>query len=106
MEETSSMLLPTQRYAAAALFAFALHHSQIHHHPTTPPNNASVSDNLELWIHDNSGLLSPVFRFLGVDDQAWHGLRETITSSSQFKHHLGSRKVMQHVQKDWIKKLH
>ncbi|XP_061350894.1 uncharacterized protein LOC133295968 [Gastrolobium bilobum] len=103
MEETSSILLPTQRYAAAALFALALHQSQIHQgrSPETPrsgdggdaPSNAdaaSVSDNPELWIHENSGLLWPVFRFLGVDDQAWHGLKETAGSSSQFRHHLGA----------------
>ncbi|XP_057435019.1 uncharacterized protein LOC130727787 isoform X2 [Lotus japonicus] len=91
MEETPSMLLPpTHRYAAGALFALALHHSQIHQSPTTAQNAASVSDDPELWIHDNFGLLSPVLRFLGVDDQSSNGLKETAGSSSQFRHHLGS----------------
>ncbi|OIV96319.1 hypothetical protein TanjilG_09746 [Lupinus angustifolius] len=84
MEDTSSILLPPQRYAAAGTFALALHHSQIHYHqPLT-------HDNHQLWIHDDSGLLCPVFRFLGLDDQAWHGLRETAASSSQFRHSLES----------------
>lgn len=29
-------------------------------------------------------------RFIGVDNQAWHGLKETAGSSSQVRHHLGS----------------
>lgn len=73
-----SILTPTQKYAAAALFALALHQSQIHQ--TRPWNSLlplqeeligvgvsigksiSVSDNPQLWIHENSGLLTPVFR--------------------------------------------
>ncbi|AES73977.1 putative alpha/Beta hydrolase [Medicago truncatula] len=101
MEVTSSILSPAQRYAAAALFSLALHQSQFHERPTpssprtadadapTTADSSSTSDNPELWIHDNSGLLLPVFRFLEVDEQAWHGLKETAGSSSQFRHHLG-----------------
>ncbi|KAK2392607.1 hypothetical protein P8452_29485 [Trifolium repens] len=101
MEETSSILSPTQRYATAALFSLALHRSQFHQGrpPASPhggdsvaPNTAdtsSVSDNAKLPINDNSTLLFPVFRFLGVDEQAWHGLKETASSSSQFRHRLG-----------------
>ncbi|KAE9609426.1 hypothetical protein Lalb_Chr08g0246041 [Lupinus albus] len=84
MEETSSIMLPTQRYAAAGVFALALHHSQMHYH------QPSTHDNNELWIHDDCGLLYPVFRFLGLDDQACHGLRKTAASSSQFRHSLES----------------
>ncbi|XP_015933925.1 uncharacterized protein LOC107460110 [Arachis duranensis] len=104
MDETSSILLPTQRYAAAALFALALHHSQIHQSqtPDTPHADAdgdatspasakaSVSDDSDLWIHDKRGLLFPVFRFLGVDDQAWCGLKETAGSSPQVRDHVGA----------------
>ncbi|XP_004500958.1 uncharacterized protein [Cicer arietinum] len=102
MEATSSILLPAQTYAAAALFAIALHQSQIHQGLTpaspragggdapTPSivDASSVSDNPELWINENSGLLWPIFRFLGVDEKAWHGLKETAGSSSQSRHHL------------------
>ncbi|XP_065882125.1 uncharacterized protein [Euphorbia lathyris] len=102
----TSILTSTQKYAAGALFALALHQSQIHQ---THPSNAllplqeesiggslsfgdkiSVSDNNQLWIHEKSGLLLPVFRLLGVDDQAWDGLKETAGSSSQVRHHVGS----------------
>ncbi|PON51990.1 Alpha/Beta hydrolase fold containing protein [Parasponia andersonii] len=102
----ASLLNPNQRYAAAALFAIALHHSQVDQaRPSTPLTSlaeetisegvsigkrASVSDEPQLWIHENSGLLLPVFRFLGVDNHAWHGLKETAGSSSQVRHHLGS----------------
>ena len=74
-----SFLNPTQRYAAAALFAIALHHSQVQQtRPTSPlpsiaeetisegvsiGKTASVSEEPQLWIHENSGLLLPVFRF-------------------------------------------
>ncbi|KAL5778132.1 hypothetical protein ACOSP7_011058 [Xanthoceras sorbifolium] len=102
----TSILTPTQKYAAAALFALALHQSQIHQ--TRPKNtlvpledepigegaslgqSVSVSEHPQLWIHENSGLLLPVCRFLGVDEQAWHGLKETAGISSQVRHHVGS----------------
>ncbi|KAH7521099.1 hypothetical protein JRO89_XSUnG0113100 [Xanthoceras sorbifolium] len=95
-----------KKYAAAALFALALHQSQIHQ--TRPKNtlvpledepigegaslgqSVSVSEHPQLWIHENSGLLLPVCRFLGVDEQAWHGLKETAGISSQVRHHVGS----------------
>jgi len=75
MEETSSILTPPQRYAAAALFSLALHQSQFHQRPTPPSpttadadaptiaDSSSISNNPELWIHDNSGLLFPIFRY-------------------------------------------
>ncbi|KAL5073900.1 hypothetical protein RYX36_012884 [Vicia faba] len=94
MEETTSILSPSQRHAAAALFALALNQSQIHQgrSPATPrgggddasPTTAQTSPR----INDNSGLLFPIFRFLGVDEQAWRDLKETTGSSSQFKHNL------------------
>ncbi|KAJ8772778.1 hypothetical protein K2173_027955 [Erythroxylum novogranatense] len=101
-----SILTPTQKYAAASLFALALHQSQIH---LTQPSKSlpsldkepvgdgatigktvSVSDNPNLWIHESSGLLLPVFRLLGVDDKAWDGLKETAGSSTQVRHHAGA----------------
>ncbi|EEF52664.1 conserved hypothetical protein [Ricinus communis] len=102
----TSILTPTQKYAAAALFSLALHQSQVHQ--TRPSNSLkplneeaiegvitfsdkfSVSDNPHLWIHENSGLLLPILRLLGVDDQAWDGLKETAGSSSQVRHHIGA----------------
>lgn len=75
MEETPSILSHSQRYAAAALFALAVNQSQIHQGrtPVTPRGGggdapgiadpASVSDKPDLWIHENSGLLWPVFRY-------------------------------------------
>ncbi|KAK8681548.1 hypothetical protein V6N13_053950 [Hibiscus sabdariffa] len=74
----TSILSSAQKYAAAALFALALHHSHIHQTQPTDPllslneepigecasntDTGSVSDYPKLWIHDNSGLLLPVFR--------------------------------------------
>ncbi|KAM3758598.1 hypothetical protein ACB098_01G056700 [Castanea mollissima] len=103
-----SVLTPSQRYAAAALFALAIHQSQLHQ--TQPLNslvtldeepidegvtvsdrkNASVSEDPHLWVHEKSGLLWPVFRFLEVDDQSWQGLKETAGTSSQVRHHVGA----------------
>lgn len=76
----ASLLNPNQRYAAAALFAIALHHSQVDQtRPTSPlpslseetisdgvsiRKRACVSDEPQLWIHENSGLLLPVFRYI------------------------------------------
>lgn len=76
-----SVLTPSQRYAAAALFALAIHQSQLHQ--TQPLNslvaldeepieegvtvsegkNASASEDPHLWVHEKSGLLWPVFRY-------------------------------------------
>ncbi|XWS25856.1 hypothetical protein CRYUN_Cryun27aG0103000 [Craigia yunnanensis] len=102
----TSILSPTQKYAASALFALALHHSQLHQKRPTNPllslkeepigegastnKTISVSDNPHLWIHENSGLLLPVFRLMGLDDQAWDGLKETAGVSTQARHHVGS----------------
>ncbi|KAM0967710.1 hypothetical protein ACFX2A_016459 [Malus domestica] len=105
--EEALILTPTHKYAAGALFALALHQSQVHQtRQSTPPlpslkeetigegasvgKSVSVSDNDGLWVHENSGLLYPIFRFLGVDDQSWKGLKETAGSSSQVRHHVGA----------------
>ncbi|KAF9678235.1 hypothetical protein SADUNF_Sadunf07G0013800 [Salix dunnii] len=105
-----SFLSTTQRYAAGALFAIALHQAQIHQ--TRPlglsyddsvqeertscsssnsngSSSDSVSEDPELWIHENSGLLRPVFRFLEVESVAWTGLEET-AGGSPAKHHVGA----------------
>ncbi|WCJ32569.1 hypothetical protein M5689_013986 [Euphorbia peplus] len=103
----SSLLSPTHRYVAGALFAMALNQAQLHQtkplglsHEDEPtedePNSCSssssgdsVSEDPDLWVHENSGLLRPVFRFLEVDPNAWHGLEET-AGSSPAKHHVGA----------------
>lgn len=74
-----SLLTKTERYAAAALFALALHQSQIRQsrHSDTLESleeepvgegasfggGGSVSDSPELWINEKSVLLWPVLRF-------------------------------------------
>lgn len=106
----TSFLSRTQRYAAGALFAIALHQAQIHQ--TRPlglshddseqeertscssshsngSSSDSVSEDPDLWIHENSGLLRPVFRFLEVESVAWTGLEET-AGGSPAKHHVGA----------------
>ncbi|KAI9113175.1 hypothetical protein K1719_015700 [Acacia pycnantha] len=101
--EDSSILSPTHKYAAAALFTLALNRTQVHQtgnrNDTISLNKETiseggekiaVSDNPDLWIQDKFGLLCPVFRFLGIDDKALQGLKETAGSSSQFWHHLGA----------------
>ncbi|XVE82527.1 hypothetical protein DITRI_Ditri16bG0012100 [Diplodiscus trichospermus] len=104
--QTNSFLTPTQRYAAAALFAIAVHQAQVHQtrplglpteddDPSTEERTSSssssdsVSEDPELWVHENSGLLRPIFRFLDIDSAAWLGLEET-AGSSPAKHHVGA----------------
>ncbi|KAH0772148.1 hypothetical protein KY290_016129 [Solanum tuberosum] len=98
---SSSTLTPMQRYAAGALFGLALH--QAHIHQTCPlgfpsdkedrisngSSNDSVSDDPQLWVHESSSLLRPIFKFLEIDKKAWSGLEETAGSSSP-KHHVGA----------------
>ncbi|KAI6688304.1 hypothetical protein NL676_025132 [Syzygium grande] len=104
-----SILTATQRYAAAGLLALALHRSQkrqarpsdalapLEEEPIGRGASidlgagASVApEHPELWIHEGSGLLRPVFRFLKVDERSWDGLKETAGSSSQVRHHVGA----------------
>lgn len=101
---TTSFLSPTQRYAAGALFAIALHQAQ--NNQTRPlglpseddsnmerssssSSSDSVAEDPELWVHENSGLLRPVFRFLDIDSAAWSGLEET-AGCFPAKHHIGA----------------
>ncbi|KAL9662253.1 hypothetical protein QQ045_027085 [Rhodiola kirilowii] len=104
--EASSFLTSTQKYAASALFSLALHQTQIHQ--TRPwsalksleeedvgegasiGKEASVSENPNLWIHDSANLLTPILKFLGVEEQTIQGLKETAASSSQVRHHVAS----------------
>ncbi|EYU31146.1 hypothetical protein ABFS82_08G237700 [Erythranthe guttata] len=104
------MLTPTQRYAAGALFSLALHQAQ--EHQTSPlgfpshqdedgggesseervsssSSSDAVSDDTQLWVHQSSGLLRPVFKFLEIDSRAWGGLEETAAYSPS-KHHVGA----------------
>ncbi|XP_057500776.1 uncharacterized protein LOC130784804 isoform X1 [Actinidia eriantha] len=95
----SSMLSPTQRYAAGALFGLAIHHAQIHQtHPlgsdaadriSSGSSSDSVSEDHQLWVHESFGLLRPIFRYLEIDNHAWTGLEET-AGSSPSKHHIGA----------------
>ncbi|KAK3009655.1 hypothetical protein RJ639_014741, partial [Escallonia herrerae] len=104
MSSSSSMLTPTQRYAAGALFGLALHQAQMHQtrplgsssddDPTdervsNSSSSDSVSEDPQLWAHESSGLLRPVFRFLEIEKNAWPGLEETAGSSSA-NHHIGA----------------
>ncbi|CAN0919051.1 Transmembrane and coiled-coil domain-containing protein 4 [Linum grandiflorum] len=103
---TPSILPPTQRYAAGALFALAIHQAQIHQ--TRPlglfveevpgdtdrasfssNSSDSVSEDPDLWVHEKSGLLRLVFRFLEIDPSAWSGLEET-AGSAEARRHIGA----------------
>ncbi|KAK1589111.1 hypothetical protein Q3G72_030575 [Acer saccharum] len=102
---TESILAATQKYAAGALFAIALHQAQIHQTlllgspaqedstddriSNSSSSSDSISEDPDLWVHQNSGLLRPVFRFLEIDSAAWLGLEET-AGSSPAKHHVGA----------------
>lgn len=102
---TTSYLTPTQSYAAGALFGLALHQAQIHQtnplglvDPTddrtetsdsSSSSNDAVSEDPGLWVHQNSGLLRPVFKFLEISSNAWYGLEETAGTSSA-NHHVGA----------------
>lgn len=88
-DEATSNLTPSQRYAASALFAIALNQAQISQTkplgiPTTDHGGGNVesenrrtgepistgstngddpiSEHADLWVHEVSGLLRPVFR--------------------------------------------
>ncbi|CAN4083378.1 unnamed protein product [Withania somnifera] len=100
---SSSILTPMQRYAAGALFGLALHQAQIHQtcllgfpsedddigRISNSSSSDSVSDSPQLWLHESSGLLRPIFIFLEIDKKAWNGLEETAGSSSP-KHLVGA----------------
>ncbi|KAL4351376.1 hypothetical protein GQ457_06G039630 [Hibiscus cannabinus] len=103
--ERKLFLTATQRYAAGALFAIALNQAQIHQTRLLdlPPkdddpsygdrtsssssSSDSVSEDPDLWVNENSGLLRPIFRFLDIDSAAWLGLEET-AGASPAKHHV------------------
>ncbi|XP_059293100.1 uncharacterized protein LOC132046479 [Lycium ferocissimum] len=102
MSSSSSTLTPMQRYAAGALFGLALHQAQTHqtcplgfpsdeddHRISNSSSSDSVSEGPQLWVHQSSDLLRPVFKFLEIDRKAWTGLEETAGSSSP-KHHVGA----------------
>ncbi|KAK8687295.1 hypothetical protein V6N13_086120 [Hibiscus sabdariffa] len=102
--ERKLFLTATQRYAAGALFAIALNQAQIHQtrvlellpkdddpsygdRTSSSSSSDSVSEDPDLWVNENSGLLRPVFRFLDIDSAAWLGLEET-AGASPAKHHV------------------
>ncbi|PIA55967.1 hypothetical protein AQUCO_00700346v1 [Aquilegia coerulea] len=103
-----SILSSAQRYAAGGLFALALHQAQIHQThlgssvlPTDEDlckekvrnqevrDCDSITQDSQLWIHENSGLLHSIFSFLEIDSIAWSGLEETGGTSSG-KEHIGA----------------
>ena len=78
----SSLLSPTQRYAAGTLYAIAVHQAQIHqsiplglhfdeydHQRISNGSNSSndsVAEDPHLWVHPNSGLLRPIFQLIAL----------------------------------------
>lgn len=86
MVEATSNLTPSQRYAASALFAIALNQAQISQTkplgiPATTEHDGDggesenrrtgepvssdgdpISNDADIWVHEVSGLLRPVFR--------------------------------------------
>ncbi|KAF3793197.1 Transmembrane and coiled-coil domain-containing protein 4 [Nymphaea thermarum] len=104
-------LTPTERYAAASLFALALRQAQIHQtaplgfHPPDGndgdgdgdqrSSNAERSkkelegDQERLWTHKSCGLLRPVLSCLDVDRKSWSAIEETAAMPSP-KHHIGA----------------
>ncbi|URE45192.1 transmembrane and coiled-coil domain-containing protein [Musa troglodytarum] len=91
----NSMLSPAQRYAAAALLAFALRHAQLQQEaqPLASSSSSAAEDDdaraepaAALWTHQSRGLLRPVFRFLEIDSKLWAELEETAISSSPERH--------------------
>lgn len=80
MVEATSNLTPSQRYAASALLAIALNQAQISQTKPLGISNTdhggdnggsehgvtsggdSVPQDEDLWVHEVSGLLRPVFR--------------------------------------------
>ncbi|XP_022844005.1 transmembrane and coiled-coil domain-containing protein 4 [Olea europaea var. sylvestris] len=108
MSSSSSILTPTQKYAAGALFGLALHQAQIHltrplgfpsvdddggrsseERVSNGSSSDSVSEDPQLWVHESSCLLRPIFKFLEIDKKAWSGLEET-SGCSPPKHHVGA----------------
>ncbi|KAM7251892.1 hypothetical protein ACFE04_023775 [Oxalis oulophora] len=49
----------------------------------------SITEDPHLWVHQNSGLLRPVFRFLEINSSAWSGLEET-AGCTPVNHHIGA----------------
>lgn len=56
---------------------------------STSSSSDSVSDDPQLWVHQSSGLLRPLFKFLEIDSRAWDGIEETVAYSPA-KHHVGA----------------
>ncbi|XP_048335113.2 uncharacterized protein LOC107424393 isoform X3 [Ziziphus jujuba] len=102
---TTSLLSSTQRYAAGALFAFALHQAQVHQtrllgsfsgeeettedRTSSTSSSDSVADDPDLWVNENSGLIRHIFRFFEIPDSAWPGIVET-AGVSEAKNHVGA----------------
>ncbi|CAN4116766.1 unnamed protein product [Withania somnifera] len=97
------MLTPSHKYAAGALFGLAIRQAQIRQtcplgfsdsspeeeRSSSGSSTDSVSDDPQLWAHQSSDLLRPIFKFLEIDEKAWSGLEETAASTPP-KHHVGA----------------
>ncbi|XP_047339204.1 transmembrane and coiled-coil domain-containing protein 4-like [Impatiens glandulifera] len=85
----ASLLAPSKRYAAGGLFGLALHAAQLHQtHPLGSITDQQrfnscewLPEDSDLWVHEKSGLLRPVFSILEIDRKSWLGLEEVARSS-------------------------
>ncbi|XVF62150.1 hypothetical protein PTKIN_Ptkin08bG0193900 [Pterospermum kingtungense] len=50
---------------------------------TSSSSSSNISQDYDLWIHENSGLLRPVFRCLDIESEEWLGLEETAVSPAK-----------------------
>ncbi|KAJ8642226.1 hypothetical protein MRB53_018920 [Persea americana] len=96
-QQKISVLTPTHRYAAAALFSLSLRQAHIHQTRLLGSSSFHGEDDCDdhedksslPWTHPTCGLLRSVFRFLEIDSRAWPGLEETACLST-INHHVGA----------------
>ncbi|XP_051114828.1 uncharacterized protein LOC127240292 [Andrographis paniculata] len=101
-----AVLSASQKYAAGALFAIAVHRAQIHQTLFASRNNNDdddddddgggggagehlshdggsdlASEETHEWIHHHSGLLRPIFKFLEIESKKWGELEELASAA-------------------------
>lgn len=86
---SSSMLTPSQKYAAGSLFGMALHQTQIHQTNPLSYQEMITGGTSSVSRDEYADLLRPIFRFLDIEDKPWPGLKETVGTSST-EQHVGS----------------